>query len=58
MRSIRFPTPHKILLSGQFDRIKENELGAVCGTYGGEENFIQGLGREAWLKVMTSSSLL
>jgi len=50
MRSIMFPTPHKTLLFGQFDQIKENELEAACGTYGGEETCIQGLGREACRK--------
>ena len=39
-----FLTPHKMLLFGQFDQINENELGAACGTYGGEETCIQGLG--------------
>jgi len=46
-----FPTPQKTLLFGQFDQINENELEAACGTYGGEENCIQGLGSEACRKV-------
>jgi len=50
MRSIMFPTPHKTLLFGQVDQIKEHELGAACGTYVGEVNCIQGLGREACRK--------
>jgi hypothetical protein len=50
VRSITFYTPHKTLLFGQFDEIKENELAAACGTYGGKENWIQGLGREACRK--------
>jgi hypothetical protein len=38
-----FPTPHKTLLFGQFDQIKENELGAACDIYRGEEKCIQGV---------------
>jgi hypothetical protein len=28
------------------DQIKKNEMGGVCGTYGGPEKFMQGFGGE------------
>ena len=28
------------------DKIKENEMGGACGTYGGEQKFVQGFGGE------------
>jgi hypothetical protein len=28
------------------DKIDKNEMGGACGTYGGEERFIQGFGGE------------
>ena len=36
-------TPHQILFG---NRIKKNEKGVACGTYGGEKSCIQGIGRE------------
>jgi hypothetical protein len=32
------------------DRIKKNEMGGACGTYGGEERCIQGYAGETWGK--------
>jgi len=35
------------------DQIEKNELGWACSTYGEEERFIQGYGREIWGKETT-----
>jgi hypothetical protein len=35
------------------DEIKRNEMGAACGTYGGEVRCIQGFGEETWGKETT-----
>ena len=35
------------------DQVKKNEMGRTCGTYGGEERFIQGFSGETWGKKTT-----
>lgn len=40
MRSVMICTPHQIL--GLFDKVKENEMGSACGTYGREEEYEHG----------------
>jgi len=35
-----------VLTKRSGDQIKWNEMGGACGTYGGEERYIQGFGRE------------
>ena len=40
-----------IIIIGRF--IKRTEMGRTCNTYGGEENYIQGFGRETWEKKTT-----
>ena len=43
-------TPQQILFG---DQIGTNEMGGACSTYGGEERYIQGFGRETWGKKTT-----
>ena len=38
-----FCTPHQIFFRWS---IKENEMGGTCGTYGGQERYLQGFGKE------------
>jgi hypothetical protein len=44
MRNLMICTPYPILSGG---KIKKNEMGWVCGAYGGGERCAQGFGREA-----------
>jgi len=35
------------------DEIKEDEMGGACGTYGGQDRYIQGFRGETWGKETT-----
>ena len=37
-------------------KIKKNEMGGACGTYGGEERRVQGFGGETWRKETTGET--